>query len=134
MSILKTTNSGKYSKPIRIEWLLNDLGLRPMQFDTGKNLSTGKQVRNSSGQFALNYDRYNAGQLIQLYDNVWSWWYKIDGHPFGKRLYCQEDARKVVDYWKSDELLNRRKLLIELLEELEPYGDEDIRDIRKKKE
>ena len=63
MSILKSTNSGKYVEPITISYLINDLHLVGLNY-------TKNEIIGVFGQWSISFELGKAGNCIQLYNGV----------------------------------------------------------------
>ena len=116
MSILKTTNSGKYSEPITISYLVNDLHLVVIQYI--KNEITGE-----IGQWSFSFGLGNAGNCIQLYNGVWTWSYLLQGEKLLKLISCKYEVNQIYNMWCEKNNHVRALKMLELVKTFKDYNN-----------
>ena len=117
MSILKSTHAGKYSEPITILYLMDDLHLYPINY--------GKTELGEMGVWSIDRNRFSHESAIQLYKGIWTFTYRADApkNLILKRLYCKSDVDMIYDFWTTTDELTRFKKLANIIKTLENYSD-----------
>lgn len=116
MSILKTTNSGKYAEPITISYLVNDLHLVAINYSNIKIKTIGE-----IGQWSISFELGQAGNCIQLYNGVWTWSYVLQGEKLLKLITCKYEVDQIYKMWCEKNYHERALKMLELVKTFEDY-------------
>lgn len=116
MSILKSTNSGKYVEPITISYLINDLHL------VGLNYSKN-EIIGEFGQWSISFELGKAGNCIQLYNGVWTWSYLLQGEKLLKLIACKYEVDQIYSMWCEKNRYERALKMLELVKTLKDYNE-----------